>query len=161
MSETQVQNQEQQEQKVVIHLETIVGGETQHFTVDGEMFNTLATNAVLSAMLNRQAPKLSPQWRKDQLVKTAVKALFIAQGDAILTSMFGTKEHPKPGPHDDVLEWYMRTFVGVAVWNLTQQGTVVLQGVRNEQSNIEVVAIYPRPVTPETGDNTNLETGLS
>lgn len=49
------------------------------------------------------------------LIKVAVKGVFLMYGDKILEEIFKSKDHPRPGKTDDLVEWYIDMFTQILI----------------------------------------------
>lgn len=67
------------------------------------------------------------QRRMAQAMKTTVKGALLMFGDKLLTLIYGTSDHERPGKKDDVIKWYSLAFAKVLIAQATQ-GELVLYG---------------------------------
>jgi hypothetical protein len=80
-----------------------------------------------------------------RVVRAAVKGALIAFGPKLLDLMFKSKDHPKPGKGEDVIEWYADMFARVLIAGATQ-GKLYLHGVKTDEVVI-IDEIRPIPTS--------------
>lgn len=91
------------------------------------------------------------------LVRVAVKGVLLMYGDKILDSIFKSKNHPRPGKKDDLIEWYTDLFtkIGIAMWMKNEtylEGRITVCEVSHDHTEcaVQIDTISTGPIASHT-----------
>jgi len=105
--------------------------ETQFIVNPDELHKIVSLNMKKQFKIDENVPE--EEKTLVRVVRAAVKGALIAFGPKLLNLMFKSKEHPKPGKGDDVIEWYADMFAKTLIAGATQ-GKLILTGQRDGQA---------------------------
>jgi hypothetical protein len=100
--------------------------------------------------------------RLTALIRACIKGGLIFWGNDLLSLLYGTKDHEKPGKKDDIVDWYMDQFTKISI-AYAMKSDIVLEGCKTKEDAsqivVEVRRVSTRPVTlaetkPETATST-------
>ena len=101
--------------------------------------------------LDPHATVVEEEKRIHTLMRTGVKGVLIAIGDTFLNAVYKSKEHPRPGKRDDLIEWYLG-FAVDAVINFLIKNDMVFSGRELDGETIKLTALHSRSHS-EAGDS--------
>lgn len=109
----------------------------------------LGGNPISNSNENEEQKKLV------RLVRLAVKGALLSFGGKILDMIFRSKDHPRPGKGDDLIEWYSDMFAQIAIAEATK-GTIFIQtrGGYGQDAPIIIDQIYSIPLAASSRGGT-------
>ncbi len=135
-----------------------IGNKSSQLLLDPDQLHRL-----VSAEMKKQFV-INPDAKEEEktlarAARALVKGGLIAFGPKILDLLFKTKDHPKPGKNDDIIEWYADMFAKVLIAGATQ-GTLVLEANTGEYGHVVPIIINQiRPVATSNQNGTGAGTG--
>ena len=90
--------------------------------------------------------------RLTQLMRASIKGMLIAFGDDLLTLIYGTKDHEKPGKKDNIVDWYQDQFARIAIAHMMKNDIVLDGEISSEGEHKTIISVSgftTRPVTIE------------
>lgn len=126
--------------KIELHVDR---EETQFIISPDELHKVVSSGMKKQFKISPDAPEEEKTLAR--VVRAAVKGALIAFGPKLLDLMFKSKDHPKPGKGEDIIEWYADMFAKVLIAGATQ-GKLVLNGSRHGQTVI-IDEICPVPAS--------------
>lgn len=128
---------------IIVHVET--SDQNSTYRIDANVAYVKIRGGIEKFMGGSPADATTEAGRLSSLVRVGVKGVLLMYGDKILDSIFGSKEHPRPGKKDDLVNWYTDMFTKVVLANLVKNVTI-LSGVKDE-SDTRITEIHTRPNT--------------
>ncbi len=123
----QVRTPEASDFPILVEVE-ILGEELTTYRLDPQMCADILDRGIMRILAgggdeNAEAKRLT------KVLRMGVKGLLLAVGPSILKFYLGAG-HPKPGPKDDLVEWYSKIFAKIGIAHAVQNIST-LHGARN------------------------------
>lgn len=138
------------ETDVIIHVETPQYEQT--VAIDANVLYG-SVRPMIERFMGGSTDMQTEQGRLSALVRTGVKGVLLMYGDKILDSLFRSKDHPKPGKGDDLVEWYTDMFTKVCIASMVKSKTHLI-GVHTSEPVLRITKIYSRSDTDHPAGST-------
>lgn len=105
-----------------------IDGKNQAFLADPDNVYHIVAAGIRKQLGGNTTDTNAPEEQKAlvRLVRVSVRGALIAFGGKILDMVFRSKDHPRPGKKDDLIEWYSDMFAKIAITEATR-GTILIQ----------------------------------
>ena len=123
-------------------------GSTDHQLDEVYLRPSLKSSIVRILRLEPDDKTSDDQKRIQMLIRTAVKGVLITAGDGLLNALYRSKEHPRPGKKDDLIEWYL-TFAVDQFINFLLRHDVIFTGQQVNGTTIKLTEVHTRSNTQE------------
>jgi hypothetical protein len=91
--------------------------------------------------------------RMTALIRACIKGGLILWGYDLLTLLYGTKEHSKPGKKEDIVDWYMNEFTKITIAYM-MKSDIIMQGIttsdNGDKITVQIDRCTTQPVTQST-----------
>src|SRR5580765_7660343 len=104
----------------MLHVELSIGDQRGHLLANPHDLYDIISSGIKSVLIGKNDPNATPeQKRLALLLKTMIDGFLMMSGPLLLNWMYKSKDHPKPGKGDDLIEWYSHEFAKMAIGDAT------------------------------------------